>query len=81
MKEKYHMASTAIEGNQEVPSGQANVKKCLEEAVYFCFEAKLSDDCGDLTLQEGIKRASIDLKIQIMKTLKNQKNNPNYLKN
>ncbi|KRH93063.1 hypothetical protein M153_1587000919 [Pseudoloma neurophilia] len=63
MKEKYHMASTAIEGNQEVPDGQATMKECLEEAEYLCFEAKLSDGCGDLTLQEGIKKASMDLKI------------------
>ncbi|KRH94629.1 hypothetical protein M153_19200010372 [Pseudoloma neurophilia] len=51
MKKKYHMASTAIERNQEVPDGQATVKKCLEEAEYLCLQAKLSDGCCDLTLQ------------------------------
>ncbi|KRH92896.1 hypothetical protein M153_2172000960 [Pseudoloma neurophilia] len=55
MKEKYYIASTAIRVDQEDPDSQVTVKKCVEEAGYLCFEAKLSDGGSELTLQEGKK--------------------------
>lgn len=84
MNERFHMASTAFRGEQETPQSLVAV----EEAEYLRFEFSLSNEEGESTLQEGIRRSSMSLKLLVIKVLKNQRNQPKlfeevieYLKN
>lgn len=72
MIRKSYMASTAFEGEQEISRGLAAIELIREEAEYLYFEEELLGNKEDFTLREGLKKASMNLKIILMEILKNK---------